>query len=59
MAPTAVRIVKKEDHDGLLLKKYDVSSVQGFHLVGERCDPDTIWWLHEHLPHVIINDNWW
>lgn len=59
VAPTAVRIVKKEDYDGKLLKKYDTSSLQGFHLVGERCDPATIWWLHERLPHVIINDNWW
>lgn len=28
-------------------------------MVGERCDPDTIWWIHNHFPHVIINDNWW
>ena len=27
VAPTAVRIVKKEDYDGNLVKKYDVSSL--------------------------------
>jgi propionyl-CoA synthetase len=59
VAPTAVRIVKKEDYEGEYVKKYDVSSLQGFHLVGERCDPDTIWWVNRHFPHVIINDNWW
>ncbi len=59
VAPTAVRIVKKEDYEGEWVKKYDTSSLQGFHLVGERCDPDTIWWVHKHLPHCIINDNWW
>jgi len=59
VAPTAVRIVKKEDYDGEHVKKYDLSSLQGFHLVGERCDPDTIWWIHHRIPHVIINDNWW
>jgi propionyl-CoA synthetase len=59
MAPTAVRIIKKEDYEGEWVKKYDTSSLQGFHLVGERCDPDTIWWVHKHFPHVIINDTWW
>jgi propionyl-CoA synthetase len=41
------------------VKKYDTSSLQGFHLVGERCDPDTIWWINKHFPNVIINDTWW
>lgn len=59
VAPTAVRIVKKDDYDGELIKKYDVSSLKGFHLVGERCDPDTIMWVNRHFPNVIINDNWW
>ena len=59
MAPTAVRVIKKEDYEGELVKKYDVSSLEGFHLVGERCDPDTIWWVHKHFPHCIINDTWW
>ena len=59
VAPTAARIIKKEDYDGELVKKYDVTSLKGFHLVGERCDPDTIWWIHKTLPNVIINDNWW
>ena len=51
--------MKKEDYDGEFIKKYDTSSLQGFNLVGERCDPDTIWWIHNHFPNVIINDNWW
>lgn len=46
MAPTAVRVIKKDDYEGKLVKKYDVSSLEGFHLVGERCDPDTVWWVH-------------
>jgi len=59
VAPTAVRILKKEDHEGEWVKKYDTSSLESFHLVGERCDPDTIWWINGHFPHAIINDNWW
>jgi len=59
MAPTGVRVVKKEDYDGDLVKKYDTSSIRTFCLVGERCDPDTINWIHKHFPQVLINDTWW
>ena len=41
------------------IKKYDVSSIHGFLLVGERCDPDTILWIRKHFPNVLINDTWW
>ena len=58
-APTAVRVIKQLDYDADLLKPYDVSSIKTVCLVGERCDPDTIYWIHKHLPHVLINDTWW
>jgi len=28
-------------------------------LVGERCDPDTINWLEDKFPDVLLNDTWW
>lgn len=56
MAPTGVRVIKKEDFEGDWLKKYDVSSVHSLGMAGERCDPDTILWLNKKLPNVIIND---
>jgi len=59
MAPTGVRVIKKEDYEGDLVKKYNTQSVETYCLVGERCDPDTILWINKHLPHVIINDTWW
>jgi len=59
MAPTAVRVIKKDDYDGELIKNYDTSSVKSFCLVGERCDPDTVLWMKRHFPNVIINDTWW
>ena len=59
MAPTGVRVIKKDDYEGALVKKYDVSSVRTFCLVGERCDPDTIHWVRRHFPKVLINDTWW
>lgn len=36
-----------------------MSTVRTYSLVGERCDPDTIKWIHRNFPKVIINDTWW
>lgn len=58
-APTAIRVIKKEDYNGELIKKYDVSSLKSILLVGERCDPDTINWLEDKFPNVFLNDTWW
>lgn len=58
-APTAVRIIKKLDYNGEFIKKYDLSKLRTFHLVGERCDPDTIRWLTEKFPKLFLNDNYW
>ncbi len=57
-APTAMRAVKKEDPDGELLKKYDVSSLRTLFLAGERLDPDTYQWAASTLG-VPVVDNWW
>ena len=58
-APTAVRVIKKFDYEGEFMKKYDLSKLKTFHLVGERCDPDTIRWLTDKFPGIFLNDNWW
>lgn len=57
-APTAIRAIKKEDSEGLFLKKYDVSGLRTFFLAGERCDPATLEWLTEQLQIPVI-DHWW
>jgi propionyl-CoA synthetase len=57
-APTAIRAVRKEDPDALLLAHYDVSSLRGLFLAGERLDPDTYHWATDHLGVPVI-DNWW
>jgi acyl-coenzyme A synthetase/AMP-(fatty) acid ligase len=39
-APTAIRAIKKEDPDGVFLKKYDsVEAAKRSILAGERCRP--------------------
>ncbi|PCI52239.1 MAG: propionyl-CoA synthetase [Moraxellaceae bacterium] len=58
VAPTAFRAIKKEDPDGELLKKYDISSLKNLFLAGERLDPPTYHWLKE-LLEIPVLDHWW
>ena len=57
-APTAFRAIKKEDPDGDLIKKYDLSNFRTLFLAGERADPDTIKWAEEKLQKPVY-DHWW
>jgi propionyl-CoA synthetase len=43
-APTAIRAIKKDDPNGELMGKYDLSSLNVLFLAGERCDPATYEW---------------
>ena len=58
VAPTAFRAVKKEDPDCKLLADYDISSLEYVFVAGEKLDPDTWYWLQEHVQRPII-DHWW
>ena len=58
VAPTAVRAIKREDPDGVLMKGYDLSRLKGFFVAGERCDPPTAEWLAEKFTCPIV-DHWW
>jgi propionyl-CoA synthetase len=57
-APTAFRAIKREDHKGILVKDYDLSSLETLFLAGERSDPDTLEWAERHLKVPVI-DHWW
>lgn len=57
-APTAIRAIKKEDPNGELVKKYDLSHYRKQFLAGERCDVATLDWFNEHLG-VPAVDHWW
>ncbi|MGC6485177.1 MAG: propionyl-CoA synthetase [Candidatus Puniceispirillales bacterium] len=57
-APTAIRAIKKEDPEGKLLANYDLSHFHAQFVAGERCDPDTLHWVAEHLGVPVI-DHWW
>jgi propionyl-CoA synthetase len=57
-APTAFRAIKREDFDGTLRRKYDLSRLRALFLAGERGDPPTIQWAEEQLGVPVI-DHWW
>ena len=57
-APTAFRAIRREDPDGTLLAKYDLSKFRTLFLAGERADPDTIQWAEQQLKKPVI-DHWW
>jgi acyl-coenzyme A synthetase/AMP-(fatty) acid ligase len=57
-APTGIRAIKKEDPEGLLKAKYDLSKLQYLFLAGERCDAVTLQWA-EHLLQIPVVDHWW
>ncbi|HEX4846568.1 MAG TPA: AMP-binding protein [Novosphingobium sp.] len=57
-APTAIRAVRKEDPDAVLLKEIGTGDCRVIFLAGERADPDTIAWLEEQSGLPVI-DHWW
>jgi propionyl-CoA synthetase len=57
-APTAIRAIRKEDPDALLLKQIGTGDCRVIFLAGERADPDTIAWLEQHSGLPVI-DHWW
>jgi acyl-coenzyme A synthetase/AMP-(fatty) acid ligase/DNA-binding response OmpR family regulator len=57
-APTAIRAIKKEDSEGLLMKDKDLSHLKILFLAGERCDPATYHWVNDLLQKPVI-DHWW
>src|SRR5262249_35726079 len=57
-APTAFRAIKREDFDGVLRKRYNLSHFRALFLAGERGDPPTISWAETQLSVPVI-DHWW
>jgi propionyl-CoA synthetase len=57
-APTAFRAIRREDPNGELVSKYDISSLRSVFAAGERLDPATQDWMSDTLGVPVI-DNWW
>ena len=57
-APTALRAIKKEDPQGELVGRHDLSAFRSLFLAGERADPDSVAWAERVLERPVI-DHWW
>ena len=57
-APTALRAVRKEDPEALLLAGIGTGPCEAIFLAGERADPETIAWAETHTGLPVI-DHWW
>jgi propionyl-CoA synthetase len=57
-APTAFRVIKKEDPGGQFARGRDLSSLRYLFLAGERLDPETYRWARDLLGIPVI-DHWW
>ena len=57
-APTAFRAIKRDDPEGKLIGKYDLSAFRTLFLAGERADSDTVQWAERVVKRPVI-DHWW
>src|SRR5690606_20131809 len=57
-APTAFRAIRRDDPEGALISRYDISGLRALFLAGERADPETLKWA-EQILHVPVIDHWW
>jgi propionyl-CoA synthetase len=57
-SPTGLRAIRKEDNNGDWVDKFNISSLRGVSMAGERCDIPTYEWIRNKLK-VMINDNYW
>jgi propionyl-CoA synthetase len=59
-SPTAIRAIRKDDHDAEHFKKADLSNLAILCLAGERLDVPAYNWLLDNLPkNCLLNDNYW
>lgn len=57
-APTALRVLRKEDPNGAFAQQFDLSELKYLFLAGERLDPGTFGWASDLLGIPVI-DHWW
>nr|XP_018908604.1 PREDICTED: acyl-CoA synthetase short-chain family member 3, mitochondrial [Bemisia tabaci] len=57
-APTALRVIRREDPDILMGRKYSTKSLRHLFVAGEHCDHETKNWAHKVFNVPILN-HWW
>eukprot|EP00096_Caligus_rogercresseyi_P010545 TRINITY_DN3895_c0_g1_i1.p1 TRINITY_DN3895_c0_g1~~TRINITY_DN3895_c0_g1_i1.p1 ORF type:complete len:698 (+),score=137.77 TRINITY_DN3895_c0_g1_i1:70-2163(+) len=58
LAPTGLRLLKREDPDFKLGSKHSCESLQAIFVGGERCDEPTKEWASKHFGAPVL-DHWW
>lgn len=59
-SPTAIRSIRKEDHEAKIIKQFDLSSLKVCGVVGERTDIYTYDFLKKIIPlNCLYNDTYW
>ncbi|XP_065202851.1 acyl-CoA synthetase short-chain family member 3, mitochondrial isoform X1 [Planococcus citri] len=57
-APTALRVIKREDPNIEYGKKYSTKSLRTLFVAGEHCDYESLLWAHNVFQAPILN-HWW
>ncbi|XP_050533330.1 acyl-CoA synthetase short-chain family member 3, mitochondrial [Daktulosphaira vitifoliae] len=57
-APTALRVIKREDPNLEYGSKYDTKSLRNLFVAGEHCDHETLSWAGKALNVPVLN-HWW
>jgi propionyl-CoA synthetase len=57
-SPTAIREIRRQDSEGILPQKFNLSSLRTVFVAGERADRSMLEWAERSLK-VPIRDNWW
>lgn len=57
-APTALRVIKREDPDITIGRNYSTKSLKAVFVAGEHCDLETICWANKTFNVPVLN-HWW
>lgn len=57
-APTTLRAIKKDDPQGILMTKYNLSNLKRIFVAGERCDVNTLQWVQNTLEKPVYDHYW-
>lgn len=57
-APTSLRAIRRDDPQGVLMTKYNLSNLKRIFVAGERCDVYTLEWVQKTLGKPVLDHYW-
>lgn len=58
-SPTALRIIRQNDPENVLTRKYKMEKFRSLFVAGEHCDRDTLIWARELFGKRPVIDHYW